>query len=77
MGKLMGYADRSWTDKKTGELKERVVLWISKTVEGLCGEACEEVLAREDQLPPDYSLGDELIVIRNNRGFVEQVVRIG
>lgn len=77
MGKLAGYAERSWTDKRTGELKERMALWISKTVEGLCGEAFEEVLVREDQLPPDYSLGDDLIVIRNNRGFVEQVVRIG
>lgn len=77
MGKLAGYAERSWTDKKTGELKERIVLWISKTVEGLCGEAFEEVLVRQDQLPPDYSLGDDLIVLRDNRGFVEQVIRIG
>lgn len=77
MGKLVGYAERSWVDKKTGELKERVVIWISKTVEGMCGEAFEEVMVRDDQLPPDFALGDDLIALRDNRGFVQEVIRLG
>ena len=50
MSKLVGYADRSWTDRKTGEVKERVVIWLEKEVEGLCGNAYEEVICEDSSI---------------------------
>ena len=73
---LLGIAPRSWVDKKTGELKERKVIWVQKTVDGLEGIAVDEVMILPKLLPEGTKLGDDILVIRDGSGFVQSIVNL-
>lgn len=77
MSKLVGIAPRTWTNKSTGVIEERRVLWLERTgVDGLVGSAYEECMIRPEQLPSGTTIGDDLAVIRNDRGYVADIMNI-
>lgn len=77
MSKLVGIAERSWTNKNTGVLEERKVLWLERTdVQNLVGKAYEECMCRPEQLPSGTNVGDDLAVIRNDRGYVSSIMNV-
>lgn len=75
--KLCGIAPRSWTDKRTGEIQTRKVLWLERSdVRDLVGHAYEEVMIHGELLPAGTQIGDDLVVIRNSSGFVHDVMNL-
>ncbi len=74
---LVGMAPRRWVDRKTGEVQERTVLWLErKDVPDLKGQAFEETMVRNEMIPSNMELGDDIIPVRNSSGFIQQIVNL-
>lgn len=74
---LVGMAPRRWVDRKTGEVQERTVLWLERQdVPDLKGQAFEETMVRNEMIPSNMELGDDIIPVRNSSGFIQQIVNL-
>lgn len=74
---LSGIAPRKWVDKRTGEVQERTVLWLKREdVRDLQGSAYEEAMVHNDLIPAGSKLGDDLVLIRNSSGFIQQILNL-
>lgn len=74
---LVGMAPRRWVDRKTGEVQERTVLWLERQdVPDLKGQAFEETMVRNEMIPPNMELGDDIIPVRNSSCFIQQIVNL-
>lgn len=74
---LAGIAPRKWVDKRTGEVQERTVLWLERQdVKDLLGHAYEEAMLHNDLIPAGTKLGDDIVLIRNSSGFIQQVLNL-
>lgn len=77
MSKLVGMAPRSWVDRRTGVVQERIVLWLERfDLRDLVGQAYNEVMVRPDLIAAGTKLGDDLLIERNSSGFVQQVYNL-
>lgn len=74
---LAGFAPRKWVDRNSGVVQERTVLWLRRTdVQQLTGDAFEEVMVKNVLLPHHFKLGDDIVIIRNSSGFVQQILNL-
>lgn len=74
---LAGIAPRKWVDKRTGEVQERSVLWLKREdVRDLQGSAYEEAMLHNELIPAGTKLGDDIVLIRNSSGFIQQVLNL-
>lgn len=74
---LTGIAPRKWVDKRTGEVQERTVLWLERLdVRDIQGHAYEEAMVHNDLIPAGTKLGDDIVLIRNSSGFIQQILNL-